>query len=135
MMRTQTPPPLHPLPAPPSSDLNASAARQLQQETASALKSTKHPPKLKLKLKPPAPPPRLSPEVPITSFFAKRHLRDAALGKARHGRNVLAFGLPVPDAEEREFTLPREYVTEDAVRANARDKRRRRREAETEGGA
>ena len=116
---------------PPSSDLNASAARQLQQETASALKSSA----LKLqqmkegmqKQKPPVqfvPPP---PEVPITSFYDKRHLRDAALGKARHGRNVYAFGQPVPEMEATEFELPDEYVSEDVLRSNARDKRRRKR--------
>ena len=115
---------------PPSSDLNASAARQLQQETVSALKSSA----LKLqkvqdspKPKPPiqfvAPPP----EIPITSFYDKRHLRDAALGKARHGRNVYAFGQPVPEMESREFELPEEYVSEDTLRAKARDKRRRKR--------
>ena len=96
---------------------------QLQQETASALKSSA----LKLqqmkdgvqKQKPPVqfvPPP---PEVPITSFYDKRHLRDAALGKARHGRNVYAFGQPVPETEARDFELPDEYVSEDVLRSNA----------------
>lgn len=132
---------------PPSSDLNASAARQLQQETVNALKSssakpsgkgkerarpTSHPsqpatptvpPKLML---PPQPP---SPEMPITSFYSKRHLRDAALGKARHGRNMTAFGQPIPELEEREFELPDDYITEDLLRANAREKRRRKRES------
>ena len=115
---------------PPSSDLNASAARQLQQETVNAIKSSV----LKLqkaqdspKPKPPvqfAPPP---PEIPITSFYDKRHLRDAALGKARHGRNVYAFGQPVPEMESTEFELPEDYVSEDMLRAKARDKRRRKR--------
>lgn len=129
---------------PPSSDLNASAARQLQQETVSALKSsakyqgkgkapahpTSHPATpttvpSKLML-PPQPP---SPEMPITSFYSKPHLRDAALGKARHGRNVYAFGQPIPELEESEFVLPDDYVTEDALRANARERRRRKRES------
>lgn len=126
---------------PPSSDLNASAARQLQQETAIALKSlaaSKSSAKGKeaasatpnnKSLATPMPPP--PPEVPITSFYDKQHLRDAALGKARHGRNVTAFGHPVPDMEVMEFALPDEYATEDAIRANAREKRRRKRESVT----
>ena len=127
---------------PPSSDLNDSAARQLQLETALALKqssgrkgkekdrggggpSVSHgstPSRLMM-----PPPPPFVPEEPITSFYAKRHLRDAALGKARHGRTVLAFGLPIPDMEEAEFELPDDYVSQDVLRANARDKRRRKR--------
>lgn len=132
---------------PPSSDLNASAARQLQQETIIALKSstakpsgkgkerahpTSHPPQPATPTVPPKlmlPPQPPSPEMPITSFYPKRHLRDAALGKARHGRSVTAFGQPVPELEEREFELPDEYVTEDLLRANAREKRRRKRES------
>jgi hypothetical protein len=160
---------------PPSSDLNASAARQLQQETVNALRistgklsrSNSHKLKSRAKerlslpahlhtpvsssikrhaltpattsrlpnttptimLRPPAPP---SPEIPITSFYAKRHLRDAALGNSRHaGRNVTAFGLPLPEAllaEDREFRLPDEYVTEENLKSNARERRRRRRE-------
>ncbi|CAK4031386.1 hypothetical protein DOTSEDRAFT_71604 [Lecanosticta acicola] len=134
---------------PPSSDLNASAARQLQQETVNAVKNSakasgkgkerahptsnsSHPatPTISTapvrQMLPPAPP---SPEVPITSFYSKRHLRDAALGKARHGRNITAFGHPLPDMEEVDFELPDDYVTEDAIRANARERRRRKRES------
>lgn len=119
---------------PPSSDLNASAARQLQQETVNAVKaptssrpSTTNKQQLVQHLTTPKPvqflPP--SPEVPITSFYAKRHLRDAALGKSRHGRNVTAFGHTLPDIEDRDFELPPDYLSEDVLRANAREKRRR----------
>ncbi|WPH02307.1 Hypothetical protein R9X50_00516900 [Acrodontium crateriforme] len=120
---------------PPSSDLNASAARQLQLETANAMKTI---PKLKLNVSrdnagvantPLQPvmfqPP--SPEVPITSFYKKRHLREAALGKSRHGRNVTAFGHPIPTLDESEFALPDDYATEDTLKANARERRRRNR--------
>jgi hypothetical protein len=160
---------------PPSSDLNASAARQLQQETVNALRistgklSRQNSHKLKSRakerlslpahlhtpitsstkrhaltpattsrlpnatptiiLRPPAPP---SPEIPITSFYAKRHLRDAALGNSRHaGRNVTAFGLPLPEAllaEDIEFRLPDDYITEENLKSNARERRRRKRE-------
>lgn len=79
-----------------------------------------------------------SPEPPITSFYAKRHLRDAALSKTRHGRNVTAFGHPLPEMpEEREFELPGDLLTEEALRASARERRRRRREGvvDASGGA
>ncbi|KAK5120413.1 hypothetical protein LTR85_006352 [Meristemomyces frigidus] len=146
---------------PPSSELNASASRQLLQETNNAARSGF---KIRLSKKGststpgstpaptphshplPRPPPTYhpppSPEQPMTSFFSKRHLRDAALGKARHGRNVLAFGQPIPEMPEREFELPPEYVTENTLRANARERRRRKRasvadaaEAQAEAGA
>ncbi|CAK1363277.1 hypothetical protein CB0940_04622 [Cercospora beticola] len=136
---------------PPSSDLNASAARQLQQETVNAVKasaSSKSKGKLPMynatsatskastplstpglirTMPPPLPP---SPEVPITSFYSKRHLRDAALSKSRQTtRNVTAFGHPVPDLPEQEFALPEELTTPDALRARARERRRRKRES------
>lgn len=126
---------------PPSSDLNASAARQLQQETVNALRAsakanskakdrhvTSHPatPSTPIPPKPVVPP---SPELPITSFYAKRHLRDAALSKTRHGRNLTAFGHALPEMDEAEFYLPEEYVTADTLKSNARERRRRKRES------
>ncbi|KAL2123198.1 hypothetical protein VTJ04DRAFT_3653 [Mycothermus thermophilus] len=46
----------------------------------------------------------------ITSFFARRYQRDAALSRnRRRGRIVLAWGHPVPDPPEREFALPPEW--------------------------
>lgn len=124
---------------PPSSDLNASAARQLQQETASAIKSSSKQPssaqiKPQTKSKERAtilPPPETipyRPPSPITSFYAKRHMRDAALKKTRHGRSVTAFGLPLPEPEEREFELPDDYVTAEVLKARGREWRRRKRE-------
>lgn len=134
---------------PPSSDLNASAAKQLQQETFNTIKaaSSKSSARGKERMlghlsashtsqpaspatpKPMLPPARPSPEVPIASFYSKRHLRDAALSRSRSGRNVTAFGRPLPEMDEYEFELPAEYVTEDALRANARERRRRKRES------
>ncbi|TKA23025.1 hypothetical protein B0A50_07243 [Salinomyces thailandicus] len=134
---------------PPSSELNASASRQLLQETNHAVQRSGFKIRLSKRgatstpisspapqpLKHPPPPTQQtpsflppSPEMPITSFYAKRHLRDAALSKTRHGRNVTAFGLPIPEMEERDFELPDGYLTEDALRASARERRRRRRE-------
>ncbi|KAK0264706.1 hypothetical protein LTR91_000097 [Friedmanniomyces endolithicus] len=141
---------------PPSSEKNASAARQLQEETTNSVRSGF---KIKLgrrSLHPASngatptsaphhnhsmpPPPHTAPNLlhlptlpqphqPITSFYTKRHLRDAALSKTRHpgSRNATAFGHPVPEIAEREFVLPGEYVTEEALRASARQRRRRKR--------
>lgn len=75
---------------------------------------------------PPAPPVLAT---PFKSFFAKPHLRTAALGKHRHGRNVLAFGQPVPDFTEGEFEMPDDYITPEALRDHARKRRRQRRES------
>lgn len=95
--------------------------------------------------KPPAPrkPPRphgfllplMAPEplAPFQSFFAKPHLRAAALGKHRHGRNALAFGLPIPEFEEHEFEIPDDYIDPLFLRDIARQRRRRKRERESTG--
>lgn len=69
------------------------------------------------------------PSTPFTSFYAKPHLRAAALGKHRHGRNASAFGHPIPDFEEHEFALPDEYLTIEALRDHARKRRRQKRES------
>ena len=106
---------------PPSSEIDASAARQLQLEARSAKKW----PRLRFKLSAPDRPP--SPEKPFTSFYAKPHLRDAALGRSRHGRTSLAFGYPLPEMEEREFALPKDYLTPEAITAAQRKRRRLKR--------
>jgi len=71
------------------------------------------------------------PVTPFVSFFAKPHLRAAALGKHRHGRGAMAFGHPIPDWEEREFQLPEEFIDPSFIRDNARQRRRRKRESGT----
>ncbi|SMQ51230.1 unnamed protein product [Zymoseptoria tritici ST99CH_1A5] len=135
---------------PPSSDLNASAARQLLHETANAVRAaassttikvsnrgkgradpnTSHPStpssRPRLTLHPPARPP--SPERPFTSFYRARHLREAALGKSRHGRNVTAFGHAIPEMEEDEFQLPDDLLNPEILKVHARERRRRKRE-------
>ncbi|PNS20392.1 hypothetical protein CAC42_5842 [Sphaceloma murrayae] len=112
---------------PSSSEIDASAARQLQLEASGSTK-----PRVKQKVhqtiipiiyRPP------TPEGPLLSFYSKLHLRTAALGKARHGRSALAFGHPLPDMEEVEFDLPPDYTTPDNLREHARAKRRRKRES------
>lgn len=71
-------------------------------------------------------------EGPFTSFFRQRHVRDAALaatrGTRRGGsRSTLAFGHPVPELEEVEFTLPGEILTEEAILQSQRKRRRLKR--------
>jgi hypothetical protein len=69
------------------------------------------------------------PAAPFVSFFAKPHLRAAALGKHRHGRNAAAFGHAIPEFEEREFEIPEGFVEMGVLRDNARGRRRRKRES------
>jgi hypothetical protein len=69
------------------------------------------------------------PQTPFTSFYAKPHLRAAALGKHRHGRNAAAFGQPIPDFYEHDFEPPEEYLTPEALRDHARKRRRQKRES------
>ncbi|CAE7002511.1 hypothetical protein PTNB85_09241 [Pyrenophora teres f. teres] len=70
---------------------------------------------------------------PFQSFYTKPHLRAAALGKHRHGRNATAFGQPVPELAEREFELPHDFIDPSFLRDNARQRRRRKRESGVSG--
>ncbi|KAI0409899.1 hypothetical protein F4802DRAFT_592782 [Xylaria palmicola] len=65
----------------------------------------------------------------FTSFFEKRHQRDAALNKdRRRGRTILAWGHPVPEMSEYDFELPDYCLDEDTLKARERQKRRERRQ-------
>ena len=118
-----------------ANDVDDSAARQLHHEATLAKDDgrdgeTGEPaarkPRLTLKLRRPESPP----EQPFTSFFSKRYQRDAAMGRRRRsGRNVMAFGHPVPDMAQRDFELPPDILTPDAILARARRRRRLRRDA------
>lgn len=112
---------------PPSSDVDAWAARQLQQEASSATASARHSRPRKQPDTSWLPPPEPEPNKPFTSFYAKPHLRAAALGQNRHGRKIMAFGLALPDLTAAEFALPPEYVTAEALKDHARQRRRMRR--------
>ncbi|PSK60649.1 hypothetical protein B9Z65_799 [Elsinoe australis] len=112
---------------PSSSEIDASAARQLQLEASGSNKSTTkqkvHAHVVPVIYRPP------TPEGPLLSFFSKPHLRAAALGKARHGRTILAFGHPIPDTEEVDFELPEDYITPEVLKESARRRRRMKRES------
>ena len=109
-----------------SHEVDALAARQLHQETtftASGSRKKSEGDTTAVPLPPPPPPPYQ----PFKSFYSKRHLRDAAVAGYRRGRAVTAFGEPVPELEDHDFELPPTILTNDAVRASSRRKRRQRR--------
>ncbi|KAF7180887.1 hypothetical protein CNMCM7691_000016 [Aspergillus felis] len=134
---------------PDPSDVDAWAAYQLQQEARSATggkrpkpsteparhrKSSSNksstapdaPASAPVVAKPATPPP---PDKPFTSFYAKPHLRDAALSPHRKGRVRLAFGHPIPKMEVREFQPPADILTPEAIDSCRRKRRRMRRES------
>lgn len=62
------------------------------------------------------------------SFYTKRHLREAAIGKHRRsGRSSSAWGQPLPDVPLQDFDLPEELRDNETLEANARRRRRDRR--------
>ncbi|ORY68650.1 something about silencing, SAS, complex subunit 4-domain-containing protein [Pseudomassariella vexata] len=109
------------------SDVDESIAKQLHEE---AIASAKFAPSVSSKRTRGEAPPMMpsEPYVPpreFTSFFRKRHEREAALNiDRRRGRNVMAWGCTVPEAHENSFDLPEEYRDEDTMKARARRKRR-----------
>ncbi|PKX91020.1 acetyltransferase SAS4-like domain-containing protein [Aspergillus novofumigatus IBT 16806] len=116
---------------PDPSDVDAWAAHQLQQEARSATAGKRPKPSTEAprRRKSPAnnnPPP---PDKPFTSFYAKPHLRDAALSPHRKGRVRLAFGHPIPKMEVREFQPPADILTPEAIDSCRRKRRRMRRES------
>lgn len=111
------------------SAIDASAARQLHHE---AILATKKPSQNNLSIKNRS---QASKEKPFTSFYSKPYMREAAIGKHRRGRARTAFGRPVPDPEERDFKLPQDVLTEEAIAASERGRRAaKRRKEEDEGG-
>ncbi|KAL4872264.1 hypothetical protein BDV12DRAFT_183213 [Aspergillus spectabilis] len=104
-------------------DVDALAARQLLQEARSAT-AGKRP---KVKPEPEVPPVPPEPERPFTSFYTKPHLREQAISGNRKGRTRLAFGHPIPDLEEKEFELPGDILTPEAIKSCQRKRRRMKR--------
>ncbi|KAL4902602.1 something about silencing, SAS, complex subunit 4-domain-containing protein [Aspergillus multicolor] len=104
-------------------DVDALAARQLLQEARSATAGKRKPEQLEHL--PPLPP---DPLKSFTSFFDKPHLRAQAMSGNRKGRTRLAFGHPVPELEEKEFELPVDILTPEAIKDCQRKRRRIKRE-------
>ncbi|KAK7962691.1 uncharacterized protein PG986_003516 [Apiospora aurea] len=113
---------------PDHSDVDASIAKQLHEE---ALARAKYTAPTGARRSRADPPPQHSdfwaPPREFTSFFSKRHERDAAMRRSRRGRIVMAWGHPIPDFEEDEFDLSEEYRDEDYMKSRARRKRRDKR--------
>ncbi|KAL2854228.1 something about silencing, SAS, complex subunit 4-domain-containing protein [Aspergillus pseudoustus] len=110
-------------PPPDINDVDALAAHQLLQEARSAT-AGKRSSRADPEPEPLPPPPPAEPDKPFTSFFSKPHLREAAMSGNRKGRTRLAFGLPIPDVEEKEFELPGDILTADAIKSCQRKRRR-----------
>ncbi|KAL2798110.1 something about silencing, SAS, complex subunit 4-domain-containing protein [Aspergillus keveii] len=104
-------------------DVDALAAHQLLQEARSATAGKRS---SKSKQEPEIPPP-VEPDKPFTSFFSKPHLREAAMSGNRKGRTRLAFGHPIPELEEKEFELPGDILTAEAIKSCQRKRRRMKR--------
>jgi hypothetical protein len=104
-------------------DVDALAAHQLLQEARSATAGKRS---SKSKQEPEIPPP-VEPDKPFTSFFSKPHLREAAMSGNRKGRTRLAFGHAIPEVEEKEFELPGDILTAEAIRSCQRKRRRMKR--------
>ncbi|KAL4802963.1 something about silencing, SAS, complex subunit 4-domain-containing protein [Aspergillus unguis] len=110
---------------PPQDDVDALAARQLLQEARSATAGKRPKSKPEPNELPPLPP---DPPKPFTSFFAKPQLRAQAMAPGnRKGRTRLAFGHPVPEVEEKEFELPGDILTPEAIKDCQRKRRRMKR--------
>ncbi|KAK8043593.1 hypothetical protein PG993_006023 [Apiospora rasikravindrae] len=113
---------------PDHSDVDASIAKQLHEEALARAKYTAPTGARRSRAdQPPHHPDFWAPPREFTSFFSKRHERDAALRKSRRGRIVMAWGHPIPEFEEDEFDLSEEYRDEDYMKSRARRKRRDKR--------
>ncbi|RMZ75099.1 hypothetical protein DV738_g5654, partial [Chaetothyriales sp. CBS 135597] len=109
-----------------SSQIDALAAQQLLDEAKSASRRKKiavvdtPTPVTPASVQSPTAAPSHATYKPFTSFFEKRHLRDAAVSGRQRGRTVLAFGHPVPELDhEADFALPATILTEDAIKSRS----------------
>jgi hypothetical protein len=112
------------------SDVDHAAARQLQQEAVARSAPLAVPKTTYKKAKVQRSKTAAVLEMDFKSFYSKPYLREAAISKHRRsGRSASAWGQPVPDVQERDFVLPEEYRNKVALEANARRRRRDRRES------
>ena len=111
---------------PDSSEIDALASQQLLEEAKLA---SLHRKKTSVHASPRSPLQYFSdhPAKPFTSFFEKRHIRDAAISGRNRGRKTYAFGHEVPELEDMDFELPDKILTEDAIKTGQRRRRRRMR--------
>ncbi|KAK3329698.1 something about silencing, SAS, complex subunit 4-domain-containing protein [Apodospora peruviana] len=112
------------------SDVDASIAKQLREELMAAA-AKKAPLRRGKRAVASSPRPTSQPEPyrEFKSFFKKKYERDAALSKSRRrGRTVKAWGEPLPDVKESEFSLPDEFLDEDTLKIRARRRRREKRQ-------
>lgn len=109
------------------SDVDNAAARQLHEESLARLAGTSSASSSASKrriLTAPIDTPSPVFEKPFVSFFAKPHMREAALaGTRRSGRSAFAFGHPIPQLTDQEFELPEELIDSETLRALARKRR------------
>ncbi|KAK7984225.1 cytochrome P450 [Apiospora arundinis] len=113
---------------PDHSDVDASIAKQLHEEALARTKYTASTGARRSRTDlPPHAPEFYEPPREFTSFFIKRHEREASLRKSRRGRTVMAWGHPIPEVEEDDFDLTEEYRDEDYMKSRARRKRRDKR--------
>ncbi|KJR83140.1 uncharacterized protein SPSK_03989 [Sporothrix schenckii 1099-18] len=123
---------------PDSSDFDAVIAQQLREEAlarsrlaskaAASANKRRKPNRAAKQDAPPSPTSPLarppSPSQPpdeVTSFFRKRYQRDAALSRGRRkGRTVMAWGQPVPEPAETDFSLPGEILNQTGVAGRGR---------------
>ncbi|KAK8009025.1 hypothetical protein PG991_011576 [Apiospora marii] len=112
---------------PDHSDVDASIAKQLHEEALARAKYAAPTGARRSRVDLPPPPDFWVPPREFTSFFSKRHEREAALRKSRRGRVVMAWGHPIPEFEEDDFDLSEEYRDEDYMKSRARRKRRDKR--------
>lgn len=111
-----------------SSDVDASASRQLRDEAGPKPRSG-----AKRKRTSAASAREVKTTPPMTSFYKAPHLRAQAMGETRTTRHMTAFGEPIPDFDEQDFELPEDFITPEALGANARKRRRRNRELKDAG--
>lgn len=106
-------------------DVHDSAASQVPQDITPA--TTTQPRRARSRRTAPSMMPPV--EKPFTSFYSKPYLRDAAIGKHRRGRKRFAFGQPLPEPVNEDFSLPETILNPEAIVASARRSRRAKRES------
>ena len=125
-------------------DVDGWAAHQLQQEAMSASRkkpkleysrsrtgtAAPHKPNHSVSRQQPILiPPHPEAYKPFLSFYDEPHIRAAAVGPIKgRGPVPMAFGQPLPEMPERDFCLPDDILTQEAIAAASRRNRVRKRE-------